>query len=292
MLSTAQAQDPTFSQFMFNPLYYNPAYAGSDSTMVRSTVVYRNQWTNFAFNPVNGVFAIDGRFEGIGGLGLTAAAGREGSLNTLQVKVAYANHLELGNGELRAGVDLGLHNKNLPNATPAAAPNDNSSTTVSNFDMSAGVYYHTSTVQLGASSTHVVEPAFDFGNNGSINTERQYFFTLGFNIEANDQTTVAPIIFTKTSASNTEIQAGSNFILNQKLILGGFYRMGNSSDFDESANDGSEDELVGKSINIIAGFIASNFQITYSFDRSIVDVNGVALGPSHELRLTYHFIKG
>ena len=44
-------QDPMFSQYMFNTLSINPAFAGSaDLTTV--TGIYRHQWTQFEGAPV------------------------------------------------------------------------------------------------------------------------------------------------------------------------------------------------------------------------------------------------
>ena len=39
----ADAQDPQFTQFYANPLYLNPAFAGS-SRCPRVNINYRNQW--------------------------------------------------------------------------------------------------------------------------------------------------------------------------------------------------------------------------------------------------------
>ena len=40
---TAQAQDPEFTQYFANPLYLNPAFAGT-ARCPRMTMSYRNQW--------------------------------------------------------------------------------------------------------------------------------------------------------------------------------------------------------------------------------------------------------
>ena len=39
-------QDPLFSQYMFNPLIINPAYAGSREAL-SATILHRSQWVGF-----------------------------------------------------------------------------------------------------------------------------------------------------------------------------------------------------------------------------------------------------
>ena len=46
-LKDAKAQDPAFSQFLVNPLYLNPAMAGSD-ICPRISLNHRNQWPALA----------------------------------------------------------------------------------------------------------------------------------------------------------------------------------------------------------------------------------------------------
>lgn len=68
----SRCQDPTFSQFFNNPVYYNPAYAGSHPGM-RARLNYRNQWHNLPSNYNNYTLTIDAaepNLPGAGGLGL------------------------------------------------------------------------------------------------------------------------------------------------------------------------------------------------------------------------------
>src|ERR1044072_2932208 len=51
-------QDPQFSQYMFNPLSMNPAYAGSRG-MMNGALVYRQQWVSFPGAPNTQVLAIN-----------------------------------------------------------------------------------------------------------------------------------------------------------------------------------------------------------------------------------------
>ena len=47
----AQAQDPEFTQYYANPLFLNPAFAGSDRCP-RMVMSYRNQWPAMSGNYV------------------------------------------------------------------------------------------------------------------------------------------------------------------------------------------------------------------------------------------------
>ncbi|MEJ6589219.1 MAG: type IX secretion system membrane protein PorP/SprF, partial [Crocinitomicaceae bacterium] len=49
--TVANAQDPTFTQFFSNPIYLNPALAGS-SGCPRFAMNYRNEWPQLTGNYV------------------------------------------------------------------------------------------------------------------------------------------------------------------------------------------------------------------------------------------------
>jgi type IX secretion system PorP/SprF family membrane protein len=64
------SQDPHFTQFYANPIYLNPAFAGSNRCP-RMVFNYRNQWPNISGTFVSTTFSFDMRVEAVsGGLGL------------------------------------------------------------------------------------------------------------------------------------------------------------------------------------------------------------------------------
>ncbi|MFN5148175.1 MAG: type IX secretion system membrane protein PorP/SprF, partial [Flavobacteriia bacterium] len=66
----ANAQDPTFTQFYANPLYLNPALAGSYGCS-RFALNYRNEWPALSGNYVTYSASYDQYFKNIsGGFGL------------------------------------------------------------------------------------------------------------------------------------------------------------------------------------------------------------------------------
>jgi len=66
----SSAQDPHFTQFYANPIYLNPAFAGSHRCP-RIVFNYRNQWPNISGTYISTSFSFDMRVEAVsGGLGL------------------------------------------------------------------------------------------------------------------------------------------------------------------------------------------------------------------------------
>ncbi len=90
------AQDPTFTQFYANPLYLNPAFAGSHGCP-RVNLNYRNEWPSLSSNYVTYSASYDSYFKGIsGGLGLLATHDQQGkgTINTSNLGLIYSFHLK------------------------------------------------------------------------------------------------------------------------------------------------------------------------------------------------------
>jgi len=94
MSQTAKAQDPTFTQFYANPLYLNPALAGT-ATCPRVVFNHRNQWPALSGNFVTNSVSYDQYVDAVnGGLGLYVLsdnAGR-GTLTQFSVNAIYSYH--------------------------------------------------------------------------------------------------------------------------------------------------------------------------------------------------------
>lgn len=92
----AMAQDPTFTQFYANPLYLNPAFAGSHGCP-RFNMNYRNEWPSLSSNYVTYSASYDSYFKGIsGGLGILATHDQQGkgTINTSNLGLIYSFHLK------------------------------------------------------------------------------------------------------------------------------------------------------------------------------------------------------
>ncbi len=87
----SRAQDPEFTQFYANPLYLNPAFAGT-ARCPRLTMNYRNQWPALSGTFVTTSASYDQHVETVqGGLGLLVTNDRAGrTLNTTSVSGIYS----------------------------------------------------------------------------------------------------------------------------------------------------------------------------------------------------------
>src|SRR5690554_4235427 len=93
----AYAQDPQFSQFYANPIYLNPAFAGSHGCP-RFALNYRNQWPAISGNFVTYSASYDQYFDKIsGGIGILATHDQQGqnTINATRLSLIYSYHLKV-----------------------------------------------------------------------------------------------------------------------------------------------------------------------------------------------------
>lgn len=92
------AQDLEFTQFYSNPLYLNPALAGTHGCP-RFNMNYRNQWPALSGNFVSYSASYDQYFKNIsGGFGVLAVHDQQGgnTINTSSLSLIYSYHQKLG----------------------------------------------------------------------------------------------------------------------------------------------------------------------------------------------------
>ena len=161
-------QEVQFSQYMFNRLAVNPAYAGSSGSMCAS-IMYRTQWLGHRLDPsvpggetgslpTDYLFSFDSPVKILhGGLGLTLFADKIGFNSTVSGSLDYAFRIYWGPGNLSAGIEGnfysitrggGLFGFNDLNGNPNEIPSSTSDPALNNeevsdflIDASMGVYY-------------------------------------------------------------------------------------------------------------------------------------------------------
>ena len=127
MSYTASAQqEAQFTQYMFNRLSYNPAYAGSSGSIC-AMLLYRNQWLGLKLDkpvaneqyhagstPSDYLFSFDMPVKFLhGGIGLTVYAETIGYNRAISASIDYAFRMYWGPGNLSAAVEANLFNSTL-----------------------------------------------------------------------------------------------------------------------------------------------------------------------------------
>ncbi|MDG1429239.1 MAG: PorP/SprF family type IX secretion system membrane protein [Crocinitomicaceae bacterium] len=96
MSGSVHSQDLEFTQFYSNPIYLNPALAGTNQCP-RFAMNYRNQWPSLTGSYVSYAAAYDNYFENInGGIGILAVHDVQAkTINSSQLGVMYSYHIQL-----------------------------------------------------------------------------------------------------------------------------------------------------------------------------------------------------
>ena len=101
-------QEPMYSQYMFNMLQLNPAYAGNRG-VANITTVYRKQWINIAGAPTTATLSWDKRQDGTNvGYGLQVYNDKIGVENTTGFQGFYSYRLPFENSFLSFGLSGGV----------------------------------------------------------------------------------------------------------------------------------------------------------------------------------------
>ena len=153
----AMAQEPQFSQYMFNRMSYNPGYAGSSGS-IGAALMYRNQWLGLHLDAPNAkakagstpqdvLFTFDMPVKFLhGGLGLNVVKDMIGYHDNISASLDYAFRMFWGEGNLSAGAAVSLMSSKLDKGSLIPEdPNDpvlsalgESATLI---DAGVGIYY-------------------------------------------------------------------------------------------------------------------------------------------------------
>lgn len=176
----ASAQDVIFSQFYANPLYMNPAFAGS-KVCPRVSLNYRSQWPSLvsAFTTVSASYDqyVESLHGGIGAIVMTDRQGDHGALQTSSLAVMYAFRFQLArelwvNAGLKAGIvntSLNWNDLRFPDQidrvlgftgmTSAQMPEK---TNKWYLDFDAGIMMYGSSWYAGFAASHLTQPSNGF----------------------------------------------------------------------------------------------------------------------------------
>lgn len=203
LLCRAQ-QNPMFTQYMFNSLTFNPAYAGSKEYL-SANILYRTQWAGWN-NPGNGLnpeletggapvtqtFTVHTPVGTRLGAGLSVVNDKIGATESTGANLSYAYRIAFAEGELALAVQGGITNfrgdfagliARDPLFSDAAFTEQMPNVWRPNFG--AGLYYHSKTFYLGMSVPRLLESSLrdaapaEQRNDNPARTYQHFYFTTG-----------------------------------------------------------------------------------------------------------------
>jgi len=234
LLQTVQVsaqQLPQFTQYMFNTISVNPAYAGSREAL-NLTALHRNQWAGLDGNPVTSTFSVHTPLnnEKIG-LGISYIRDQLGFENTDYVYGDFSYSIPVSfEAKLSFGLKAGFTNYRLEN------PDVNDPFFMDNFNswqpnFGAGVYLSTNRWYAGLSSPRILNTDLNQGEFEAL--ERVSYYAIGgLVLDLSLDIKFRPSVITKfTNGAPATYDLTAGFLFYEKFWAGASYRFNDASNF-------------------------------------------------------------
>ncbi len=275
--------EPMYSQYMYNMLGVNPAYAGSREAM-GFNFFQRNQWQGIQGAPQTTSISIDGStYEKKAGWGVQMYDDRLGVEKADGMNFIGATRIRVSEeGVLSGGINIGLMNyrvdllslsdKVFEKNDPVYAASLNKWIPV----VGLGMYYNTDKFYVGISLPSVLKTRMtdlDLIHSGLQKVNKQHLFiTSGYVFNINEEIKIKPSTMVKmVSGAPIELDLNSNIWFRDMLGLGVSYRTGDAilAMAEVQANE--------------------NLRFGYAYDMTITNLKNYNSG-SHELMIRYEFM--
>jgi len=268
-------QDAQYTQYMYNTININPAYAGSRGVM-SIFGLHRTQWVGLDGAPTTNAFSINTPINNSNlGVGVSFVNDKIGptSDNTISADLSYtiqtSEEFKLSFGIKASG---NLFNLDVNRLNPADANDPN----LQNFDnefspnFGAGIYLHSDKMYFGLSVPNFLQDSKYNDNEVTVFQERMNFYAIGgYVFDISPSVKFKPAFLTKVvTGSPLQVDASANFLFFDKLMLGAAYRW-------------------DAALSALAGFqVTDGLFIGYSYDRETTQLRNYNSG-SHEVFLRF-----
>ncbi len=268
-------QRPIFSQYMFNGLVLNPAYAGNQKQWVTS-LVHRDQWVNVEGAPKTQSLITHTAFKNRPmGLGLLVSRDQIGIHDDYSIYGSYAYKIKLLVGTLSLGLQGGFNytqsNFEKLRRTSPFDPVLTGTQTRFSPNFGTGAFYSNSTTYAGISVPYLLNnEVYNAADVLSEARERRYYFLTGGHVfTLNPSIKLKPstlIRYQEGQPVNMDLNANAFF---QDVInLGVSYRSGDSM------------------IALLEIILNRSFSFGYTYDHTISRIGNYTDG-THEFMLSY-----
>ena len=288
------SQDPTFTQFYANPLYLNPAFAGSNKCP-RISMNYRNEWPNLSGNYITYSTSYDKYVKNIkGGLGLLATYDQQGkgTISTSMLGLIYSYHLKINRKfTLLFGARAAYYQKTLDVTKltfgdmidPRKGFIYNTGDVLQNasrqfFNASMGVVGFSKNFYAGLAVHHLNQPNESMITNGSSPQKMRITAHAGATIalvkgaRGTKSTSLMPNIIFQYQQGFMEMNIGT-YVKYGNLTFGAWFR--------------NKDAFI-----LSLGIQTKSFRVGYSYDITVSKLNNGTSYGSHEVSMGFNLSCG
>ena len=280
--STVQAQqDSQFTQYMYNTININPAYAGMRGVM-SVFALHRTQWVGLDGAPVTNTASINTPIGGSNvGLGVSIINDRIGPADENNIAVDFSYTIKTSETyKLSFGLKAtaNLLNIDFTKLNQADLNDYVFDTNVDNMfspNIGVGVYLHSNNTYVGLSAPNLLETKhFDryasTGANSHVAKEKiNYYFIAGHVFDLSANLKFKPALLTKmVQGAPLQVDVSGNFLINEKFTAGIAYRW-----------SAAMSAMVGFQVN-------DSWFIGYGYDMETTKLANYNSG-SHEIFLRY-----
>jgi len=273
IISYAQ-QDAQFSQYMYNTININPAYAGSREAM-SIFALHRTQWVGLGGAPVTNAVSVNTPLNDSNlGLGVSIINDKIGPTreNTISADLSYtiptSETFKLSFG-IKATANLfhlDVTQLNPVDDDPSLHDYNNKFSP----NIGAGIYYHSDKGYVGLSVPNFIESNRYDDNEVRIFKEKiNYYLIGGYVFDLNELVKFKPALLTKmVYGAPLQVDVSGNFMFNNKFMVGIAYRW-------------------SAALSGMVGFqVSDSLYIGYGYDRETTNLKNYNSG-SHEIFLRY-----
>ncbi|WP_035672723.1 type IX secretion system membrane protein PorP/SprF [Flavobacterium sp. 83] len=277
IVSFAQ-QDAQFTQYMYNTININPAYAGSRGAL-SIFALHRTQWVGLEGAPVTNAVSINTPLNGSNlGLGVSIINDKIGPTheNTISADLSYtiptSETFKLSFGiKATANIfDLDVSRLNPVDDDPSLHDFSNKFTP----NIGAGVYLHSNKAYVGFSVPNFIQTNRYDDNEVAIFKEKiNYYLIAGYVFDLNDYIKFKPAVLAKmVEGAPLQADVSGNFMFNDKFVVGVAYRW-------------------SAALSAMVGFqVSEGLYIGYGYDHETTNLDHYNSG-SHEIFLRYELFK-
>ena len=282
-------QDARYTQYMYNTMSVNPAYAGSRGQL-SAAALYRSQWVGLEGAPKTQTLNLHSpiRNSRLGyGISIINDNIGDGVVQETQFDAVLSYTVDVAlDAKLSFGLKVGgnmlsLDFNGLNNFDSENIQGENIDNKFSpNFGV--GVYYHTDKFYAGLSAPNMVETEYfdnsqrDANSVQFLSKERMNFYLItGYVFDLNNNFKFKPAVLTKVvGGAPLQIDLSASFLFNDKFSFGAAYRW-------DAALSG------------LLGFqLSDQFMIGLAYDRETTELGGTQFNDgSFEVFLRFELVK-